>query len=566
MEAVNMEATEISLESLSKVISQAYQSIWSLRWLIFLFAILYPLFTRDFENTTRGVKAPIAARSSYEPYFITGLRFKRSSMAHLSEGYRKFKNQMFKIIRLDSMVLIIPKTYVEDLRALPEHRLSLRHLQVHHKLLMFHCTQNLYGKSTTTDVLLQSDLQARMLRHQLTPNLQDFVTSSLEEIEYATEKQMNTSQGIVRSVLSYGALIVYSQANHGMAIVDSWASIKINPALLQIVAGVTTRAMSGTQLCRKQHWLSTCIKYTENIFITVLILRLFPRVLHGWISSFLPSSWITHLSLRRAKKLLVPIINERKRQQASPTKGYEKPLDLLQYMIDGAQGHELDPERLAHLQLLANLAGIHTTSAAITHAIYDLCEHPEYIDELRGEIEEILQRDGGWQKDTHKRLYKFDSFLKESQRFSPPTLLSFNRIALTTLTLSTGITIPAGTHFSVASRDILFDPEVTPNPDTFDGLRYYRMRQASTSSKESHKLDFASADGTNMNFGAGRYACPGRFFASMELKLLLAHLLLKFDFRFPEGKKRPASIVVDEFLGPNPWARVLVRRRVARKV
>lgn len=209
--------------------------------------------------------------------------------------------------------------------------------------------------------------------------------------------------------------------------------MRINHNLLYIVAGVTTRTMSGTLLCRKRQWLSTCIKYTENIFITVLILRLFPRMFHQWISGFLPSSWTTHLYLRRAKKLLVPIVEERIKEQASPSEGYEKPLDLLQYMIDGAEGDDLQPERLAHLQLMVNLAGIHTTSMAITHAIHDLCEHKEYIKVLREEIEGVLQEDGGWQRDTHSKLRKVDSFLKESQRFAPPTLclstLSFHPCA-----------------------------------------------------------------------------------------------------------------------------------------
>ena len=55
--------------------------------------------------------------------------------------------------------------------------------------------QNLYGKSTTTDSLLKSDLQARMLRNRLTPSLQNLVESSLEDIEYATEKELPVNQG-----------------------------------------------------------------------------------------------------------------------------------------------------------------------------------------------------------------------------------------------------------------------------------------------------------------------------------------------------------------------------------
>ncbi|KAI4176969.1 MAG: hypothetical protein LQ346_007749 [Caloplaca aetnensis] len=363
------------------VASQVYQAVWSARWLLLLLAVSTLLLFRDFESTTRGVEAPIAGRWRFEPYFLTGLRFKGSSMLHLTAGYNK----------------------------------------------------NLYGKSTTTDVLLKSDLQAKVLRNRLTPNLQDFVASSLEEIEYSAEKELPASQ--------------------------------------------------------------------DN-----------------------------------------------------------RPLDLLQYMIEGAQGEDLEPERLAHLQLMVNLAGIHTTSAAITHAIYDLCEHPEYVNELREETEEVLRLDGGWQKGTHSKLHKLDSFLKESQRFSPPTLLSFNRVVLTPLTLSNGTHIPAGTHISVASRHIQFDPDVTPDPDNFDGLRYYWLRQQAPT--DSHRHDFANADGTNMNFGAGRYACPGRFFASMELKMLLAHLLLKYDFRFPPGTvTRPPNLVIDEFLGPNPWAKILLRKR-----
>lgn len=138
-------------------------------------------------------------------------------------------------------------------------------------------------------------------------------------------------------------------------------------------------------------------------------------------------------------------------------------------------------------------------------------------------------------------------------------LVAFNRIALTDLTLSSGLQIPAGTHICIASRNILFDPEITPNPDVFDGLRYYKMRE--NNNIEGHKYQYVNLDDFNMNFGAGRYACPGRFFASMELKLLLAQLLLKFDFQFPPGKNRPSLLVMDELVIPAPWVKVMVKRR-----
>ena len=65
------------------------QAFWSPGWLTFWLAILCPLILRNFESTTKGVKAPIVGQLPLEPYFVTDLRFKRWSMLQLSEGYNK---------------------------------------------------------------------------------------------------------------------------------------------------------------------------------------------------------------------------------------------------------------------------------------------------------------------------------------------------------------------------------------------------------------------------------------------------------------------------------------------
>lgn len=68
---------------------QALQACWSWGWFVLPIAILSSLILGDFEGNTKGVKAPIVGRWPLEPYFLTGLRFKRWSMAHLAEGYSK---------------------------------------------------------------------------------------------------------------------------------------------------------------------------------------------------------------------------------------------------------------------------------------------------------------------------------------------------------------------------------------------------------------------------------------------------------------------------------------------
>jgi cytochrome P450 len=77
------------------------------------------------------------------------------------------------------------------------------------------------------------------------------------------------------------------------------------------------------------------------------------------------------------------------------------------------------------------MAAIHTTTMAATAAIYDLAAHPEYIQPLREEIQQVIDEDGqdvdrdGFmklKKPSMPKLWKLDSFLKESQRCTPPLL------------------------------------------------------------------------------------------------------------------------------------------------
>ena len=151
-------------------------------------------------------------------------------------------------------------------------------------------------------------------------------------------------------------------------------------------------------------------------------MRLFPQFMQPLVSLFTPPAWRVPQNLHFAQKLIVPLVIERKKAQASGDPSYEKPNDLLQWMIDAANEDEGKPDKLAHRQLLLTLAAIHTSTMAATHVLFDLCERPEYIQPLREEVEQAINEDKGWQKTTLNKMQKLDSFLKESQRVTPPSL------------------------------------------------------------------------------------------------------------------------------------------------
>ncbi|KAF6808442.1 p450 monooxygenase [Colletotrichum musicola] len=63
-----------------------------------------------------------------------------------------------------------------------------------------------------------------------------------------------------------------------------------------------------------------------------------------------------------------------------------------------------------------------------------------------------------------------------------------------------------------------------------------------------------------MGFGHGMHSCPGRFFAGNEAKVMIAHLLLKYDLKFAEGQK-PKLAEFGFMCQSDSSVKVSVRRR-----
>jgi Cytochrome P450 len=52
-----------------------------------------------------------------------------------------------------------------------------------------------------------------------------------------------------------------------------------------------------------------------------------------------------------------------------------------------------------------------------THALYHLAAMPDYIQLMRDEVVAVVSEEG-WTKNAISKMYKVDSFLKETQRFN----------------------------------------------------------------------------------------------------------------------------------------------------
>ena len=129
-------------------------------------------------------------------------------------------------------------------------------------------------------------------------------------------------------------------------------------------------------------------------------------------------------------------------------------------------------------------------------------------------------------------------------------------MALAPLTLSDGTYIPTGTKLELATCSLHADESRFPKALEFDGLRYYKKRLEPGA---ENKHQYISVGASDLSWGYGRHSCPGRFVADIEIKLVLAEVLLNYDVKFPEGVGRPknvefeATVSVDSSFLPNSF-------------
>jgi len=132
---------------------------------------------------------------------------------------------------------------------------------------------------------------------------------------------------------------------------------------------------------------------------------------------------------------------------------------------------------------------------------------------------------------------------------------------MSTVTLRDGTVIPEGMVIAfTALEHHLHSQPVAPcsDPTAFDPMRSYRMRQR-PGETQLHRAGMTST--SNLAFGYGNQACPGRHFAVAEIKMIVVRLLKEFEFDFLPGQTRPKTFHVNEFAATNPFAKLLIRQR-----
>jgi cytochrome P450 len=178
---------------------------------------------------------------------------------------------------------------------------------------------------------------------------------------------------------------------------------------------------------------------------------------------------------------------------------------------DEAGAQLSDQAIIDHMNFLM-MAAHDTTTSSISSTVHFLGMHPEWQDKIREEINAIKAETGG--PLTYEMLGRMDvteMVFKESIRLIPP-VPSMPRRAVKEFTFMNHV-IPAGAHVGINPMMTHRLPDVWPNPEKFDPLRF-----TAENSKGRHKFAWVP-------FGGGGHMCLGLHFAYMQVKSFFFHLL-----------------------------------------
>ncbi|HEV3011104.1 MAG TPA: cytochrome P450, partial [Burkholderiales bacterium] len=217
------------------------------------------------------------------------------------------------------------------------------------------------------------------------------------------------------------------------------------------------------------------------------------------------------------------IAQARRRMETDP-KLREHPTNLLEAMIAARDnpGSGLSDADVAGNVLTMLLAGEDTTANTLAWMIYLLARHPDALARARDEVSG---------KDLHNyeevvALPFIDACINETMRLKPVAPIIM--LQPTRDTVVADIEVPKGTLLMCLMRAGATDERRFPDAPAFDPGRWLAGASASSPKRVS------------MPFGAGPRLCPGRYLAILEMKMVMAMLLERFDIvsvTTPDGRE-----------------------------
>ena len=176
-----------------------------------------------------------------------------------------------------------------------------------------------------------------------------------------------------------------------------------------------------------------------------------------------------------------------------------------------------------HMSFLM-MAAHDTLTSSLTSFVGELAAHPEWQQKLRDEVRGLgLAANAPMTFDNLEAMKLTEMAFKEALRLKPP-VPSMPRRAIKDFTFK-GYAIPAGTMVGVNPLFTHHMPEIWPEPEKFDPMRFTEEAQ-----RNRHRFAWVPYDG-------GAHMCLGLHFAYMQAKCFARHFLQSLEVSLEPGYK-----------------------------
>ncbi|MCJ1405149.1 hypothetical protein MMC11_008375 [Xylographa trunciseda] len=490
----------------------------SLLSLVLLSSIILSITYTLLYFPTNGDGLPVVNRRfALEPRVFARIRWATQARNILEDANDKFQGRAYRLERGDTDLVVLPPLFITELNRLPQNMISSR--QSHASTLL--------GHLNGMDVVLKTNHHVKMLLNRITPALPELLKPSRIRIE--------------ESLTS-----LFPQST------DAWIAVKpVDKIVLCISRGITL-ATFGTPTCDDPELVRTFMEHTRNVFSVAFTLRLVPWFLQPILVWLHPHKWCLRQTWKTLERFVLPEVARRLSE-----KGCEGRTDLISCMVREAKDEQdADPQLIKGIVGSTAAGATYSSAALIVGVVADLLANPHFLEEVREEIRAKHQKvDGNWDIEAFNGLEKLDSAMKETVRLAPGTYLVYSRVMLNDHTLSDGLKLKKGQFVCISGYSRATDPTLFPNPKKYDALRAYKQNL-----QDHRARPFSSVLADDFRWGAGRWACPGRYIATLFAKIILVKLLDEYEFKLIDGV-RPPNALLHEFVFFHPDTELLIRRR-----
>ncbi|HJV68569.1 cytochrome P450 [Ideonella sp.] len=254
---------------------------------------------------------------------------------------------------------------------------------------------------------------------------------------------------------------------------------------------------------------------------------------------------------RQALRLLRGLVARHIDARRADAGGVERD-DLLAHLLalrDDTTGEALSPAEVFDQCMVSFQAGHETSATALLWWSRLMAEHPAALEQAQRELDAHLSGREPEAGDL-PALPWLGATLKEAMRLYPPVAAVMTRRTTRDIRLG-GHPIPAGALLRITPWVLQRDARWFDAPGAFRPERYLPDARP-------------FPRGAWMPFGTGPRVCIGQHFAILEMTLVAAMLLQRYDLRLPPGTQ-PAEPVLNVTLRPRGGVRLLLARRSSHR-